>query len=262
MQLDLKVKTVVLTDGDSEFGRAAAAVFAEEGCKLAICCKDRQAGVHLSDELTTAGCENIVEKVDLCDISSIERFSNLVAKRFGGIDVWVNNAEISLPGKLTEITINDFDCVFNYNLRGVFFASQYAMRHMINGGGKGVILNVSSFSALIPYIPQGLYGASKAGINSLTRSFAAMCAPYDIRVMAIAPDTAVPVEGLPKDVDPRARQIKQTALGREARVAEIVEPMVFLASDRCSYMTGSCVEISGGKLCVQNPAAAWPKDLQ
>ena len=261
MELSLKGKTSVLTCGESALGHAAALAFANEGCNLAVCCQSREKAELLSAALAAANCENLVACVDIRDSLEMDRFADMVLEKFGAIDIWVNNAEMSLPCKLMDITFNEYDTVFDSNLRSLFFASQSAMRRMINKKIAGVIINLSSYSALVPTFGHGLYAASKAGVNSLTRSFAAMCAPHGIRVIALAPEEAI-LEAGKKETNEGSdmeRRLAQIPLRRLCSVEEVVAPLVFLTSDKCSYITGSCVEISGGKLCVQNPLSAWPE---
>ena len=258
MELDFTDKTVVLTDGESNLGSATAFGFAREGCNLAVCCRTKEAAKYLSEKLGAMGCKNMVEGVNITDSREMGAFVDRISKEFGSIHVWVNNAEINLSRRMMEISIEDFDVIFNNNLKSMFFASQCAMRQMIESKIKGVIIKLSAYCAMIPFLPEGLYSASKAGIGSLTRSFAAMCAPYGIRVAALAPEEAMmPNQGMTAGKADVKRRLGQIALQRLCTPEEIADILIFLASDRCSYITGCTIEASGGKLCVQNPAAAW-----
>ncbi|GHV44988.1 short-chain dehydrogenase [Synergistales bacterium] len=259
MNLNLKDKVVVVTGGTAGLGKAIALGFAQEGCKLAICSRTSKRMEQGCAELKAVGCEFYSQQVDVTDISAIDSFAKNVSGHFGHIDIWINNAGANLLKRMMEITQEDWDYIFNTNLKSYFFATQFAIKDMVEKGIRGTIVNVSSYASIIPALPQSLYGASKIAINSLTRSFAADCACHGIRVVAVAPgwiktERAYETAGN-TDMKLILSEISQQ---RMAEPEEIAKPVVFLASDASSYITGTCLEISGGKFSVQRPWDGWP----
>ena len=256
MELHLTDKVVVITGGGTGIGRAAAFAYAKEGCKLALCGRRTEPLEAVAEELTALGHEVMVESVDVRDLPAFEAFADHVAERFGRIDIWVNNAGINIAKPFYDYTEADWNAVVDTVLKGVFFGIRFAGAHMRQRGG-GVILNVSSFSAKIPNAGRAIYSAAKSGVSSLTRSAAAEYAPFGIRVVGIVPgmiETEISRENISKN---RALLQMDSASQRLGVPEDLAQPMVFLASDACGYITGVDIEISGGKFCVQKPQFPW-----
>lgn len=255
MDLHLKGKAVVVTGGATGIGRAVALEFLREGARVAVC--GRSEAKLQSFRSETEGCgEAFCARADVTDARAMEQFADGVIGRFGGLDVWVNNAGVGLNKPLMEYTAKEYDTVMDINLKAVFLCSQIAARRMMARQG-GVILNASSWTSRIPHADGAIYAASKAGVSSLTKSLAANLAPYHIRVLSYLPGmivTDISSGEVSKYQDDYVRNIAMQRLGTPE---DLAKPVVFLASDAAGYMTGVDVEVSGGKFAAQNCGLGW-----
>ena len=256
MELGLKDKVVVITGGATGIGKAAAMSFAREGCKLAICGRSQNKLSNVELEFQQAGFPLLAKQADASINSELTAFADAVVKAYGKIDIWVNNAGIYPQGSLMDMTEVEWDKVMNINLKSVFLGSKIAYSYM-KDQKKGVILNAESFASLIPSAGSGAYAVSKVGITWLTKVLAAELAPYNIRVNGYIPGLIKTdiTEGVIGENEGRFES--QIALNRLGVPEDLADGIVFLASDAAGYITGTHLEISGGKLCVQNPHYAW-----
>lgn len=256
MDLGLKNKVVLITGGATGIGKAAALAFLREGCRVAICGRSRAKLDAAVADLKTHGFDILAAAADAASRQDLAAFAATVADTYGGIDIWLNNAGIYPQCTLLDMTEQEWDDLMRINLKSVFLGAQIAAGHLKARGG-GVILNASSFAAIIPSAGSGAYAATKAAISSLTRTLAAELAPAGIRVIAYIPGL-IRTDMTEFAVTARGQAlIEQTALKRLGDPEDIADPVVFLASARASYITGVSVEISGGKFCVQNPMHSW-----
>ncbi|WP_407314084.1 SDR family NAD(P)-dependent oxidoreductase [Desulfosporosinus sp. SB140] len=256
MELGLKDKVVVITGGATGIGKAAALSFAREGCKLAICGRSPKKLSLAELEFRQAGFPLLTKTADASKNDELVALAEAVDERYGQIDIWVNNAGIYPQKALMDMSESEWQDVMNINLKSVFLGSKIAFSYM-KERKKGVILNAESFASLIPSAGSGAYAVSKVGISWLTKVLAAELAPYNIRVNGYIP-------GLIKtDITEGVIEGKegwfsdQVALNRLGVPDDLAGGIVFLASDAASYITGTHLEISGGKLCVQNPHYSW-----
>jgi NAD(P)-dependent dehydrogenase (short-subunit alcohol dehydrogenase family) len=256
MEFGLQGKSVVITGGTTGIGKAIASCLLEEGCHVSVCGRNKDKGAALVEELAFKGHQIVFECADASNHEEIERFAKNTIKRLGRIDIWINNAGIYPQKKLLEMTEYEWDDVMHINLKSVWQGSKIAASYM-QENGSGVILNAASFAAFIPSAGSGAYAASKAAILSLTKTFAAELAPFNIRVNAYVPGVIeTPMTGpvIEKNID---NMIQTIPLGKLGKPEDIANAVAFMASDVSSYMTGTYMEISGGKFCVQNPRFAW-----
>jgi 3-oxoacyl-[acyl-carrier protein] reductase len=168
-----------------------------------------------------------------------------VIRRFGRIDVLVNNAGITRDARLQKMTLDQFDAVIDVNLRAVFHASQAVAEGMV-ARGSGVILNASSVVGIYGNFGQTNYAASKFGVIGFTKTWSRELGPKGIRVNAVAPgfiDTSI-LSTIPEDVLHKMRE--QVPLGRLGAPEEVASVYAFLASDEASYINGAVIEVSGG----------------
>ena len=258
MDLGLDKRVVVITGGGSGIGKACARQFAKEGCRVAICGRNVQRLDAAVDEFRREGLDLFSGVADATNLGQLRTFAASVAAQYGGIDVWINNAGKAVPQYLLEIGEGEFEDIFRQNVMSVFAGSKIAAEHIKERGG-GVIVNASSFAALMPSSGRGPYAAAKAAVSSLTRSFAAELGPYGIRVLAYAPGVVATEMSAPL-IEVRGQMLAAvTALNRIGKTEEIAKTIVILASDAASYITGTTIDISGGKFCVQDPASEYSR---
>ncbi|WP_433198646.1 SDR family NAD(P)-dependent oxidoreductase [Nocardia sp. CA-107356] len=242
-------KVVLVTGGTSGIGEAAVRAFAAEGAAVVFCGRREQLGKQIAESI--GGAAHYV-RTDVRVPAEVERLVAEVDRRFGRLDVALNNAGIRIEGAAEELSVEQWDDVLDTNLRGIFLSVKYEVPLLERSGG-GVILCTTSKS-LMASAPA--YSASKAGIEGLVGSMAQQYGPHGIRVNAIAPgttDTAlIRPPGLP---DPMWAVYKDawgplnvSALGRMAQPAEIARAILALCGDDLGYMAGSTVLVGGGPL--------------
>jgi len=256
MNLLLKGKVVLITGGATGIGKATARAFLKEGCKVAICGRTKPKVDHTVQQFREKGYDSIGGVADDGNAAAMHAFADLVAQKYGCIDVWINNAGIYPERKpLLDVTEEEWDETFRVNVKSVFIGTKIAAAHM-KKRGAGVILNASSFAAVIPTAGSSAYGPTKSVIVSLTRTSAAELAPFHIRVVAYVPGMIRTAMSEPV-IAARPQFLTKQALGRVGEPEDIADTLVFLASDAAAYITGTSVEISGGRFCVQNLQYAW-----
>ncbi|MEL7636038.1 SDR family NAD(P)-dependent oxidoreductase [Sporomusa sphaeroides] len=256
MDVNLAGKVAVITGGTAGIGEACVQAFLQEGCKVAVCGRSQEKLERLKAAMKAQGWEILACQADAANQQEISAFAQTVFDSYGKLDIWVNNAGISLKAKLMDMTEADWDTILAVNLKSVFLGAQAAARYMRQGKG-GVILNASSYAAVIPSAGGGAYAASKAAISSLTRTLAAELAPYNIRVNGYIPGVIDTQMNSRRLAEQPAETLGQIALNRVGAANEVAAGIVFLASDAASYITGTDLEISGGKFAVQIPGDPW-----
>jgi sorbitol-6-phosphate 2-dehydrogenase len=264
---NLENKVVVVTGGAAGIGLAVVKGFVEVGAKVMIADFAEEVGVKAVEESNQAGSgEAAFAK---CDVTSKEDVDGLVKAtidRWGSIDVLVNNAGINIPRLLVdpagkeEMTEDVWDKVFAVNVKGQFLCAQAACRQMLASGNGGVLINMSSESGLEGSEGQSVYAATKAANQNLTRSWAKELGNKGIRVVGVAPgimettsmrsdayeQSLAYTRGLTVE-ELRSKDGSSIPLGRSGKLSEVSDLVVFLASERASYLHGTTVNISGGK---------------
>jgi 3-oxoacyl-[acyl-carrier protein] reductase len=239
-------RVVLVTGGSRGIGAAVCRAFADEGDRVVInyCRSDKEAEA-LRRDLSRGGHEITVEKADISKYDEAKRMVQNVVSRCGRIDVLVNNAGITRDGFLMLMTEEDWSDVITVNLTGVFNCSKAVCEHMISRR-RGVIINMSSLSALSGLPGQTNYGAAKGGVISFTKSLAKELAPFGIRVNAVAPGVIETdmTGSLPEDV--KKQFLDTIPLKRFGMPEEVASVIKFLASDDAGYITGETLNISGG----------------
>jgi NAD(P)-dependent dehydrogenase (short-subunit alcohol dehydrogenase family) len=248
-------KVILVTGGTSGIGRASVQLFAREGARVVFTGRRAAEGEAVVAEVARAGGEAAYLQADLADVTTIAPMVAQAVARFGRIDGVFNNAGVSGGRKaIADQTPADWDRVNGINLKATYFCLAEELKALRQGprGGRGasIVFNASVLGTVgIPLT--AMYGAGKAGIISLTRSAAVELGPEGIRVNSVSPAitrTAMTAAGFAKqddgtEVHPIA---KLTPLGRTAEPEEIAEAVLFLLSDRASYITGQDLVIDGG----------------
>jgi NAD(P)-dependent dehydrogenase (short-subunit alcohol dehydrogenase family) len=249
MYPDLEGKVAVVTGAAGGIGGEIARLFAREG--VFVCLADKVRADTVASEILAAGGSCRVDEVDVTREDSITAYVAAITSAQGRIDILVNNAGVLRPSLVEETSLEAWNFMLSINLTSVFMFSKAILPVMKRTGG--CILNAASWAAKIPSIGHGGYGAAKAGVVNLTATMAGELAQFGIRVIAYMP--GVVKTGLSAGIVEKNPQgvANSIALGRIADPVEIAKVIVFLASGQAAYIDGSTVEISGGKLCVQNP---------
>lgn len=246
-------KTALITGAGSGIGRATAVLFAKAGARVAVNDLAPQKGVETVALVKKEGAEGIYLQGDVASAADAERMVAETVKAFGRLDILVNNAGIILPGRVDNMTEEDFDKVMRINVKGAFLVSKYAVLAMKKTGG-GAIVNNASVAALKGIADRSAYSASKGALVSLTRAMATDYIKDNIRVNCVCPGTTLTpaLEERMRDfADPeaaRAAFIARQPMGRLGKDEEIAHAILFACCDEAAYMTGSVISIDGGAL--------------
>ncbi len=240
----LKEKVAIVTGSGRGIGRTIARQFVEEGASVVIAEQDEESGRRVHAELQSAGGNAIFVRTDVSSRPDVELLVDETVRRFGCIDILVNNAAVlGENGHFLEISQSVWDHVVSVNQTAVFICSQLAGRVMAKAG-RGNIINISSINGNVPLPRCAAYVTAKSAVESLTRMAATDLAPYNIRVNTIAPG---PIETRPPHLE-SPRPTDDTLLGRNGLPHEIAAAAVFLASDESSFITGERIAVDGGML--------------
>lgn len=243
-------KTAIITGAASPrgLGKATARLFALHGARVAILDLDAEQAAAAAADLPGEG--HFGRACDVTDKAACERAVADVIATLGQVDVLVNNAGITQPLKILDITPENYDAVLDVNLRGTLYMSQSLIPHM-KDRGTGSIVNMSSVSA---QRGGGIFGgphysAAKAGILGLTKAMARELAPSGVRSNAICPGfIATDITAGKLTADQRAQVLAGIPMGREGTADDVAGCALFLASDLSAYVTGSEVDVNGGSL--------------
>ena len=251
--LRLKDKIAIVTGGGAGIGKAVASSFAHEGARVLIAEIDPVRGESAAHEIRGLGGEVAFVPTDVSNPHDVQAMVNIAVKRFGGLDVLINNAAIQMHGRdarAHELSEETWDRTMSINLRGTWLCSKYAIPEMLRRGG-GSIIHIASPTGLTGCAPTyTAYSTSKGGVIALTRIMAIDYARDKIRVNAIVPGTTdTPmISTLLEDSETRARLVAKAPLGRLGTGEDVAPLAVFLASDESGYCTGGLYLVDGGML--------------
>jgi 3-oxoacyl-[acyl-carrier protein] reductase len=260
MDLGIAGRVVVVTGAGRGIGRAIAEAFAQAGAHVAALDVVAE-GVEEFAALSGARGQSALGLVaDVTDAASVRTALAGVAERFGGIDIVVNNAGINVEGRVADLEEDAWQRCFDVNVAGVFRVCQAAIPYVI-ASEYGRIINAASFAAIIPSIGSAAYAASKAAVVQLTRVLAGELGPHGVTVNAYAPGMIpTAMNGFAEMPQPAQDRLLDTlTLRRWGSADEVSDLLLFLASDASRYITGTLLDVSGGKLATQMPAKAYEK---
>jgi len=244
-------KVVLITGAGVGIGRAAAVQFGKEGAKVAVNSLTPSNGMETLRLIKEAGGEGIYIQGDVSKAADAKRMVEETVKAFGRLNVLVNNAGIVLPGRVDNISEEDWDRTMAVNLKGVFLVSKYAIPEMRKIGG-GVIVHNASAAAIKGVKERGAYSASKGGVWALTKAMAADYLSENIRVNCVCPGTIYTpslerrIQAFPDPEKARADFIARQPMGRLGKDEEIAAAILFAASDEAGFMNGTTIAIDGG----------------
>jgi 3-oxoacyl-[acyl-carrier protein] reductase len=239
-------KVAVVTGGSRGLGAALVAGFLARGTAVASFSRMR---TRFVDELLDARKDTFHwAPVDGRDHASLQAFVQEVAKRFGRIDVLVNNAGIPVEGVLPMMRVEAIVAAVETNLTTALVLAQACSRAMLRRGA-GTIVNISSVNAIRGHAGVVTYSATKAALDGMTRSLARELGPRNIRVNSVAPGYFDSEMVAHLSDDQKQRIARRTPLGRLARIEEIADAVHFLVSDQASFITGQTLVVDGGMTC-------------
>jgi NAD(P)-dependent dehydrogenase (short-subunit alcohol dehydrogenase family) len=241
---------VLITGALTGIGRAAAVVFAQEGTHLVVSGRRDKEGQELAAELQALGAEAIFVRTDVRNECGVRNLVDQTVKRFGRLDIAVNNAGTEgVHGLVTDQTAESYAATFDTNVLGVLLSMKHELRAMLPQG-SGSIVNVSSSYGRIGAAGASVYAASKHAVEGLTKSAALEVAGSGVRVNVVAPgttDTGMLTRFTNTDEN-KAALVSTVPVKRLATPEEIAHVIAFVASQNASYMTGASIPVDGGMI--------------
>ena len=241
-------KVVLVTGSNRGIGRSTIIEFAKAGLDVVInYCHHREEAFELKDYVeSNYDVRCLVVKCDVSKEDEVIEMINEIVDYFGSLDILVNNASVCKDSLLMDKDVDSFRRILDVNLIGTYLCSKYAAKVMLDNG-SGSIINVSSTNAIDTYYPESCdYDASKAGVISLTHNLAREFSPY-IRVNCVCPGWVNTDMNKELSVEQVHEEEKNILLGRFADPEEIAKVIVFLASNKSSYVNDSIIRVDGGK---------------
>ena len=246
----LEGKTALVTGASSGLGKMTALKFASEGAAVVVAAR-REAETEATAQLIRdEGGRAVAVPTDVSSAAQVEAMVAKAIDTYGRIDVAFNNAGISLArGPVHEAREEDWDRLFDVNLKGTWLCMKYELPHMLDAGG-GSIVNMASSAGLVGWSESPLYSASKHGVVGLTKSAALHYAPLGIRINVVCPAFTL-IERMEERAaaDPSALEPLEATipLGRIGQAHEIAEAVTWLASDASSFCVGNAIALDGGQ---------------
>lgn len=266
----LKGKNVLVTGGSSGIGQAIAIRFGEFGSNVAInYYKSREEAEKTEEMLQICrqkvrqlGVRDTLIQADVSKEEDVVRMVRQTVEDLGGLDILINNAGFQIPGDSHDVPLSAVERVLQTNLVGAYTCAREAIKHFLEAGKPGVIINISSVHQIIPKPRFIGYAMSKGGMQNLTTTLALEYARHGIRVNAIGPGaTVTPINRAWVD-DPEKRKLveEHIPLGRAAEADEMGVIAAFLASDYAAYITGQTIYVDGGLTLYPSFATPWSSE--
>jgi len=245
---DLSDDVAVITGAGRGIGEGIARVLAEAGAAVVCAARRDQEVEAVAASIREGGGRAVAQKTDVTDDAAVEALAQRAVDEFGRLDIWVNNAGGSpIQAPLIELSRDEWQATVDLNLTAVWVCTTVAARHM---GDDGRIINISSRAATTPVKGSGHYNAAKAGVNSLTETFAKELGPR-IRVNCVMPG-AVPTEimmkalKLEEDDLPGLERMLRLPMGRLGTPEDLGAAVLYFAAPASSWVTGQIIAVDGG----------------
>jgi NAD(P)-dependent dehydrogenase (short-subunit alcohol dehydrogenase family) len=255
MTNELHNKVALITGGTTGIGRDTAILFAKNGAKVVISGRRETEGNETISLVRAAGGDGLFVKSDVSKSADIQTLIQKTIEKFGRLDLAFNNAGVEGQWKpIIEQSEEDWDSVIDINLKGVWLCLKYEIQQMLKQG-SGAIVNMSSVAGLMGAAGAAVYVASKHGVIGLTRTAALECAAKGIRVNAVCPAVIETAMAERAFADPEVNKsiLAQHPIGRFGKPMEIAEAVLWLCSDKSSFMTGHYIVLDGGMRAGPNP---------
>ncbi|WP_158738464.1 SDR family NAD(P)-dependent oxidoreductase [Alteribacillus sp. YIM 98480] len=244
---NLTGKTALITGGSKGIGLGMAKALGKAGANIVIASRGEEDLQKAAEDIRSLGATVKQKQTDVTDKGSVNHLIDFTVREFGSLDILVNNAGRNIRKKLVDIEEDDWNNVLDTNLKGIFLTGQAAARQM-RTQKSGKIINISSIFGGIGGSFQTSYAASKGGINQLTKVWADELSPEGINVNAIAPAyIKTPMtQGWLSDEERFNEIVDKTMMKRVGKLEDLEGPVVFLASEAASYVTGQILYVDGG----------------
>jgi NAD(P)-dependent dehydrogenase (short-subunit alcohol dehydrogenase family) len=250
----LEEKVALITGAGQGIGKATALLFAREGARVVVMERNNVTALKVVEQIKKENGEALFVQADISNEAQVQEAVKKAAKAYGQIDILVNNAGVVLVKPIVETTEADLDYLISTNYKGVIFCIKHAVPHMPKGSS---IVNIASISGHVGQINHAAYGGSKGAIISMTRALAWELAPRGIRVNSVSPgsvDTPMLVADCEIEAKRLGVSVEEIRKEREdigtfhrwAKPEEIAEAILFLASDKASYITGTDLLVDAG----------------
>jgi 3-oxoacyl-[acyl-carrier protein] reductase len=241
-------KTAIITGAATGIGKATAERFGEEGASVVINYLDDNHYTSVQESIArieSAGGKAIAVKADVSRVDQLTNLFQQAKETFGGIDVVVNNAVIAILKPIVEVTEEDYQRMFDVNVKSVFFSLQLAGK-LMNDNGR--VINLSSHTTALFFPNYGLYDANKGAVEQISRVFSKEIGHKGITVNVVSPGATDTAEFATRPQELKDRVKTMSGMNRIARQEEVVNVIAFLASDEASWVTGQNIKVNGGAI--------------
>lgn len=240
-------RTVLITGSGRGIGEQTARLFWEKGDNVVLNARHperiRQAAAEYNAFRPGSA---IAVTADVCDHGQVEQLFEEAHRTFGRVDVLINNAAVANIGLFTDISILEWDTVFDTSVKGTFYCSQLAAREMVRRHEGGVILNVSSMWGQVGASCEVAYSSAKGAVIAFTKALAKELGPSGIRVNCVAPGVIMTEMNRELDEQTLEGLKEETPLMRLGRTEDVAEALYYLASDQAGFITGQVLAVNGG----------------
>jgi len=244
--ITLDGKVALVTGGSQGIGEAISRRLAEAGAHVVVAARTEEKARAVADAIAAGGGSAEAIRMDVADPASVTAGVKAVVERHGKLDILVNNAGVKDDGLILRMGKDSWDRVLATDLTGVFLVAQEAAKSMVRKKVPGRIVNITSVVGLMGNAGQTNYAAAKAGVVGFTKALAREIGSRGITVNAVAPGYIATAMTAALPADAKESLLRQIVLGRLGSPEEVADAVLYLASDLGAYVTGTCLNVSGG----------------